>query len=185
LPLRWNQRFLHLVRNVFLSKILFWQKNRVHKIVSVPVITHWWIKTAGRTNALSIINSLKAIKETDIKTVFSLFVDGSQIRNLRPQTIQYYRNELSVFFKILRGQNINTSFDTFTKEYTQRKVILYINDKRIIDLHHSSSFKTIRAIFNFLQRESTSNKTHLVKSNFSKTYESCWNPYKWTTPYTF
>jgi integrase/recombinase XerD len=50
------------------------------------------------TNESSIINSPKAVKEIDFKTAFSLFLDDSQIRNQRPETIQYYRNELSVFF---------------------------------------------------------------------------------------
>ncbi len=67
---------------------------------------------ARRTNELSIeelsiINSPKIVKEIDFKTALSLFVDDCQIRNLRPQTIQYYRNELSVFYKILREKELN------------------------------------------------------------------------------
>ena len=59
---------------------------------------------ARRTNELSIeelsiINSPKAVKEIDFKAAFSLFVDDCQIRNHRPQTIQYYRNGLSDFPK--------------------------------------------------------------------------------------
>ncbi|MEM5018701.1 hypothetical protein WKH31_20695 [Metabacillus indicus] len=76
---------------------------------------------ARRTNELSIdelslINSAKLVKHTDFKTALSLFIDDCQIRNLRPQTIKYYRNELSVFYKMLKEQNIPPSLDTITNE---------------------------------------------------------------------
>lgn len=113
---------------------------------------------ARRTNELSIdelsiINSQKGEKVIDFKTAFSLFVDDCQIRNLRPQTIQYYRNELSVFFKILREQNINPSLDTISNEHIKRNVILYMKEKGLQTVTINTRLRAIRAFFNFLYRE--------------------------------
>ncbi len=113
---------------------------------------------ARRTNELSIKelsvnNSPKVVKEIDFKTAFSLFVDDCQIRNLRPQTIQYYRNELSVFFKFLREQGINPSLDTITKEHIKRNVILFMKEMGLQTVTINTRLRAIRAFFNFLQRE--------------------------------
>jgi integrase/recombinase XerD len=116
------------------------------------------MKMARRTNELtidelSVINTTKVVKEIDFKTALSLFVDDCQIRNLRPQTIQYYRNELSVFFKLLIEQDITPSFDTITKDHIKRNVILYMKEKGLQTVTINTRLRAIRAFFNFLQRE--------------------------------
>jgi integrase/recombinase XerD len=126
--------------------------------VRTPVIKQGGIKMARRTNELSIeelsiINTPKGVKEIDFKTAFSLFVDDCQIRNLRPQTIQYYRNELSVFYKILREQGINPSLEAISKEHIKQNVILYMKEKGLQTVTINTRLRAIRAFFNFLYRE--------------------------------
>ncbi|WP_396388242.1 hypothetical protein [Cytobacillus firmus] len=85
---------------------------------------------ARRTNELSIeelsiINTTKVIKEIDFQTALSLLVDDCLIRNLRPQTIQYYRSELSVFYKMLREKEFNPAPANITKDQI-KSIILHM-----------------------------------------------------------
>ncbi|MGM7724367.1 tyrosine-type recombinase/integrase [Metabacillus sp. Hm71] len=113
---------------------------------------------ARRTNELtieelSVVNTTKVVKEIDFKTALSLFVDDCEIRNLRPQTIQYYKNELSVFYKILKEQDIILSMDTIAKDHIKRNVILYMKEKGLQTVSINTRLRAIRAFFNFLHRE--------------------------------
>lgn len=109
---------------------------------------------ARRTNELSndelsIINSPKIVKEIDFKTALSLFVDDCEIRNLRPQTIQYYRNELSVFYKIIREKEFNPAPTNITKDQI-KSIILHMKEKGLQTVTINTRLRDIRAFFNFL-----------------------------------
>lgn len=112
---------------------------------------------ARRTNELSneelsIINTPKMIREIDFQTALSLFVDDCLIRNLRPQTIQYYRNELSVFYKILREKEFNPAPVNITKDQI-KSIILHMKEKGLQTVTINTRLRAIRAFFNFLYRE--------------------------------
>lgn len=112
---------------------------------------------ARRTNELSIeelavINSPKIVKEIDFKTALSLFVDDCELRNLRPQTIQYYRNELSVFYKILKEIGNHSPMDEISKDIL-KAVIIQMKKKGLQTVTINTRLRAIRAFFNFLQRE--------------------------------
>jgi integrase/recombinase XerD len=112
---------------------------------------------ARRTNELSIeelsiINSPKIVKEIDFQMALSLFVDDCLIRNLRPQTIQYYRNELSVFYKILRENEFNPAPTNITKDQI-KCIILHMKEKGLQTVTINTRLRAIRAFFNFLHRE--------------------------------
>lgn len=112
---------------------------------------------ARRTNELSIeelsiINTSKMIKEIDFQTALLLFVDDCEIRNLRPQTIQYYRNELSVFYKMLREKEFNPAPTDITKDQV-KSIILHMKEKGLQTVSINTRLRAIRAFFNFLHRE--------------------------------
>lgn len=125
-----------------------------------------------RTNKLAseellIIQTPKVAKEVDFKTALSLFLDDCEVRNLRPQTIQYYRNELSMFYKILREQRISLSLEAMTKEHI-RNVILCMKEKGLKTVTINTRLRAIRAFLNFLHREryikhNPSSDIHLLK----------------------
>ncbi|WP_227939716.1 tyrosine-type recombinase/integrase [Alkalihalobacillus deserti] len=89
----------------------------------------------------------------DFKAALSLFVDGSEIRNLRLQTSQYYKNELSVFYKILREQDIDPSSGNITKDHIKINVILYMKKSELQTVTINTRLRAVRAFFNFLHRE--------------------------------
>ncbi|WP_040204307.1 tyrosine-type recombinase/integrase [Neobacillus jeddahensis] len=112
---------------------------------------------ARRTNELSIeelsiINTTKVVKEIDFKTALSLFIDDCEIRNLRPQTIQYYKNEMSVFYKMLREKEYNPAPANITKDQV-KSIILYMKEKGLKTVTINTRLRAIRAFFNFLHRE--------------------------------
>ncbi|MGG4507548.1 tyrosine recombinase XerC [Heyndrickxia sporothermodurans] len=112
---------------------------------------------ARRTNELSIeelsiINSPKIVKEIDFQTALSLFVDDCLIRNLRPQTIQYYKNELSVFYKILREKDYSPAPTNITKDQI-KSIIPRIKVKGLQTVSINTRLRAIRAFLNFLHCE--------------------------------
>ena len=112
---------------------------------------------ARRTNELTIeeltvIQSPKVRKSVNFKSAFESFLDDCEIRNLRPQTIQYYRNELSVFYKTLKEIGNDLPMDELSKD-TLKDVIIYMKKKGLQIVTINTRLRAIRAFFNFLQRE--------------------------------
>jgi len=112
---------------------------------------------ARRTNKLSdeqlsMLRPQKVKKEIDFKSALEFFVEDCEIRNLRPQTIQYYRNELSVFYKTLKEIDTELQIDDISKE-TLKDVIVCMKEKGLQTVTINTRLRAIRAFFNFLQRE--------------------------------
>lgn len=112
---------------------------------------------ARRTNELSIeelaiIQSPNATKHVDFKSALESFVDDCEIRNLRPQTIKYYRNELSVFYKTLKEIGNDSPMDEILND-TLKEVIVHMKKKGLQTVTINTRLRAIRAFFNFLQRE--------------------------------
>jgi integrase/recombinase XerD len=101
---------------------------------------------------LSILNNPQHTKIVDFKTALSSFIDDCEIRNLRPHTIQYYRNELSLFYKSLREQGIDPSPSKISKDHI-KNTILYLKNKGLKTVTINTRLRAIRAFFNFLYRE--------------------------------
>ncbi|WP_346200675.1 tyrosine-type recombinase/integrase [Caldifermentibacillus hisashii] len=101
---------------------------------------------------LSVIQTKKVVKEIDFKSAFESFVDDCEIRNLRPQTIQYYRNELSVFYKTLKEIGVDAPMDEISKD-TLKDIIIQMKKKGLQTVTINTRLRAIRAFFNFLQRE--------------------------------
>ncbi|WP_238981099.1 tyrosine-type recombinase/integrase [Geobacillus sp. YHL] len=90
----------------------------------------------------------------DFQIALEKFLEDCEIRNCRPQTIQYYRNELSVFYKILREQEIEVNVYRVTPEIIKQNVILYMkNQKKCKTVTINTRLRALRAFFNFLERE--------------------------------
>ncbi len=82
-----------------------------------------------------------------------LFLDDCNIRNLRPYTINYYRNELNVYYKHLREQEIDTSPSKITTNIIKNNVILYMKKQGIKTVTINTRLRAIRSYFNYLHRE--------------------------------
>lgn len=89
----------------------------------------------------------------DFQIALDRFLEDCEIRNCRPQTIQYYKNELSVFYKILREQEIEVNIYKMTPEVIKRNVILYMKEQNCKTVTINTRLRAIRAFFNFLERE--------------------------------
>uniref|UniRef100_A0A7U4DJS9 Integrase family protein n=1 Tax=Geobacillus sp. (strain Y4.1MC1) TaxID=581103 RepID=A0A7U4DJS9_GEOS0 len=90
----------------------------------------------------------------DFQIALEKFLEDCEIRNCRPQTIQYYRNEMSVFYKLLREQEIEVNIYRMTPEIIKQNVILYMkNQKKCKTVTINTRLRALRAFFNFLERE--------------------------------
>ncbi|WP_439874944.1 tyrosine-type recombinase/integrase [Bacillus mycoides] len=86
----------------------------------------------------------------------NLFLKDCDIRNLRPYTMRYYRNELATFFNLLTEQNIDvTQLKPYnvTEEHIKENVILYMRKykgTKVISIN--TRLRALRAFFNFLYK---------------------------------
>lgn len=112
---------------------------------------------ARRTNELnieelSIVTKNKTVKEIDFNTALKLFTDDCKIRNLRNQTIKYYQNELSMFYKILKENEASTN-PSGIRENDIKQSILWMKEKGLRTVTINTRLRAIKSFFNFLQRE--------------------------------
>jgi len=90
------------------------------------------------------------------KEAIYLFVKDCEIRNLRPQTIQYYMNEFKAFLNSLSAQGINIAelkLYNMTEEHIKENVILYMKNykgNRIVSIN--TRLRALRSFFNFLYK---------------------------------
>ncbi|WP_352926005.1 site-specific integrase [Peribacillus simplex] len=89
----------------------------------------------------------------DFKTPLECFLEDCEIRNCRSQTIQYFKNELAVFYRLLREQDIEVNLNCFTSNHIKQIVIRYMKSKNCKTLTINTRLREIRAFFNFLVRE--------------------------------
>ncbi|WDL92791.1 tyrosine-type recombinase/integrase [Bacillus sp. HNR-4] len=86
----------------------------------------------------------------------NLFLKDCDIRNLRPYTMRYYRNELATFFNLLTEQDIDvTQLKPYnvTEEHIKENVILYMRKykgTKVISIN--TRLRALRAFFNFLYK---------------------------------
>ncbi|MGE6609848.1 tyrosine-type recombinase/integrase [Peribacillus sp. NPDC076916] len=111
-----------------------------------------------RTNDLTPVEIAKIhvnVKSNaiDFKTALERFLDDCEIRNCRSQTIQYYKNELAVFYKILREQDIEVNLKGLVSDHIKQNVIRYMKRKNCKTVTINTRLRAIRAFFNFLVRE--------------------------------
>ncbi|USK45508.1 tyrosine-type recombinase/integrase [Cytobacillus oceanisediminis] len=114
---------------------------------------------ARRKNVLSdaelsiVKKSTQSYVET-FKDAIELFEKDCDLRNLRPYTIKYYRNEISAFLKHLSEQGIDLVLlkpYCLTEEHIKENVILYMrNYKGIKIVSINTRLRALRAFFNFL-----------------------------------
>lgn len=83
-----------------------------------------------------------------------LFLRDGKIRNLSEATLRYYKNELSNFRKILESQKVTTDPAAISKEIIKENVIFYMMENGRKEATINASLRTIRALFNFLEKES-------------------------------
>ncbi|MGV4321355.1 tyrosine-type recombinase/integrase [Bacillus mojavensis] len=101
---------------------------------------------------LSVVQTSKIERSIDYKTALESFIGDCEIRNLRSQTIQYYRNELSSFYKLLKEIDFEGTMDEVTKE-TIKDVIIHMKNKGLKTVTINTRLRGIRSFFNYLKRE--------------------------------
>lgn len=106
---------------------------------------------------LSILKKDNKSYVTDFKEAFKLFEKDCDLRNLRPYTIKYYRNELSAFLTHLSEQGIDLTKlqpSDITEEHIKENVILYMrNYKGIRVVSINTRLRALRSFFNFLYKQ--------------------------------
>lgn len=106
---------------------------------------------------LSILKKGNKSYVTDFKEAFKLFEKDCDLRNLRPYTIKYYRNELSAFLTHLSEQGIDLTKlqpSDITEEHIKENVILYMrNYKGIRVVSINTRLRALRSFFNFLYKQ--------------------------------
>ncbi|MED4354461.1 tyrosine-type recombinase/integrase [Schinkia azotoformans] len=102
---------------------------------------------------ISKINRDVIIPSLDFQTALDLFISDCTIRNLREYTIQYYRNELTTFYKMIREQKIDLDIRDCSYEIIKVNVIKFMQrrNKKVVSIN--TRLRAIRAFFNFLERE--------------------------------
>ncbi|MDQ0205227.1 tyrosine-type recombinase/integrase [Alkalicoccobacillus murimartini] len=101
---------------------------------------------------LSVIKTVKVVKDINFKTALTFFIDDCEIRNLRPQTIQYYKNELSALYKLLKENEINPEPSHVNRDDI-KTIILTMKEKGLQTVTINTRLRAVRAFFNFLHRE--------------------------------
>jgi len=103
--------------------------NRVHSLELITVITRR--KNILSDDELAIIRKSKKSYVEGFKKALELFEKDCDLRNLRPYTIKYYRNEISAFLSHLSEQGIDLNkivHTSITEEHIKENVILYMRN---------------------------------------------------------
>jgi integrase/recombinase XerD len=129
-------------------------------------------KNALNDAELSIVRKSKQSFVEAFKDALELFEKDCDLRNLRPYTIKYYRNEISAFLTHLAEQGIKlTTFKpgSVTEEHIKENVILYmrnIKGSKIVSIN--TRLRALRSFFNFLYREKHIPKNPMVNIKLLK-----------------
>ncbi|MCA0992964.1 tyrosine-type recombinase/integrase [Pseudalkalibacillus hwajinpoensis] len=114
-----------------------------------------------RQNALSeselaILHQKKRKYVESFKDALELFEKDCDLRNLRPYTIKYYRNEISAFLNQLSEQGFKLSVlkpTNLREEHIKENVILYMRKSKgakVVSVN--TRLRALRAFFNFLHK---------------------------------
>ncbi|WHX62762.1 tyrosine-type recombinase/integrase [Peribacillus frigoritolerans] len=105
---------------------------------------------------LTIVRQKKNTYVETLKDAFDLFEKDCDLRNLRPYTIKYYKNELSAFLGHLSEQGIDITVlkpIDIKDEHIKENEILYMRNykgARVVSIN--TRLRALRAFFNFLHR---------------------------------
>jgi integrase/recombinase XerD len=106
---------------------------------------------------LSIVRQKSNSYVETFKDALELFEKDCEIRNLRPYTIKYYRNEISAFLNQLSEQGIDVTLlkpSNITEEHIKENVILYMrNYKGAKVVSINTRLRALRVFFNFLHKQ--------------------------------
>ncbi|WP_018933300.1 tyrosine-type recombinase/integrase [Gracilibacillus lacisalsi] len=111
---------------------------------------------ARRSNNLSTVELAKVVKETkscDFESSINFFEEDCKLRNLRPHTLKYYLNELKVYERYLKEQELDTDPNSVTEETIKRNVILYMQEQGLKVVTINTRLRAIRTYFNFLHKQ--------------------------------
>ncbi|WP_282035021.1 tyrosine-type recombinase/integrase [Metabacillus indicus] len=108
-----------------------------------------------RNNVLTESDNEKMLKfsksyVTSYDEALKIFLNDCELRNLREHTIKYYRSELSVAYKYLRDQEIDSNPTLITEEHIKEFIIKYMRRKGLKVVTINTRLRAIRAFFNFL-----------------------------------
>ncbi|MBM7554905.1 tyrosine-type recombinase/integrase [Thalassobacillus pellis] len=92
------------------------------------------------------------IQPIPFENLFDIFLDDCDLRNLRPDTQRYYRNELQAFKKVLTEQNIDPTPNNITKSIIQKNFIQYSIKQGLKTSSINTRLRAIRAFFNYLYK---------------------------------
>ena len=109
-----------------------------------------------RSNKVSLnLEGQQAIhKVGSFEEALHLFLRDGKMRNLSEYTIRYYKNELTNFRKILEKQKVTTDPAAISKEIIKENVIYYMMENGRKEATINAALRAIRALFNFLEKES-------------------------------
>jgi integrase/recombinase XerD len=127
----------------------------VHRLEVITVVTRR--KNVLNDAELSIVRQKKHSYLETFKEALELFERDCDLRNLRPYTIKYYRNEISAFLTHLSEQGIYLTVlkpSDVTEEHINENVILYMrNYKGAKVVSINTRLRALRAFFNFLHKQ--------------------------------
>lgn len=114
-----------------------------------------------RSNMLSE-DELKIVEGGKIQTktytitfdeALDLFIKDCLLRNLRPDTVRYYQNELTTFKKLLDEQEIPTDPALITESVIEEGLVLYMMEHGAKVTSINTRLRAVRAFFNFLENK--------------------------------
>jgi len=110
-----------------------------------------------RSNFLSE-DELKIVEDEMAYTLsfdeaLDLFLKEGTLKNLRPDTLTYYRNELTTFKKLLLEQNLPTDPWKIDEKTIKEGLILYMKENGAKTTSINARLRAVRAFFNFLEKK--------------------------------
>ena len=93
----------------------------------------------------------KAVYVPSFDEALDEFLKEAKLRNLRPDTIVYYRNELNTFRKIFQEQDIPLHLNQITSDMLKDHLILYMLDNGAKVGAVNTRLRAIKAFFNWLE----------------------------------
>ncbi|GGF16997.1 tyrosine recombinase XerC [Halobacillus andaensis] len=113
-------------------------------------------RNALNDSELSFVQHNKQSYVESFKSAIELFEKDCELRNLRPYTIRYYRNEISAYLSYLSEQGFDLTKlkpINITEEQIKENVIMYMKKyKGLKVVTINTRLRALRAFFNFLYR---------------------------------
>ncbi|SIT90582.1 tyrosine-type recombinase/integrase [Edaphobacillus lindanitolerans] len=104
-----------------------------------------------RSRELSIEEKKLLMTSLTDEEAFSRFERSCQLKNLRPATIRYYRNELSAFKKSLKEININKQLSEVTQKDVEDVLLYWKESLKIVTIN--TRLRALKAFYTLLKKE--------------------------------